>query len=79
MSTTISRKKLERLNRVADDRGVIRAAAMDQRGSLQKAIGKARGIDKAEVSDQMMAEFKTAVTKVLTPHASAILLDPQWG
>ena len=79
MSTTISRKKLERLNRVADDRGVIRAAAMDQRGSLQKAIGKARGIEKAEVTDQMMAEFKTAVTKVLTPHASAILLDPQWG
>ena len=27
----------------------------------------------------MMTEFKIAVTKVLTPHASAILLDPEYG
>ena len=27
----------------------------------------------------MMEEFKSIVTEVLTPHASAILLDPQWG
>ena len=27
----------------------------------------------------MMQEFKALVTKVLTPHASAILLDPEWG
>ncbi len=26
-----------------------------------------------------MTEFKTAVTKILTPHASAILLDPEFG
>ena len=26
-----------------------------------------------------MEEFKTLVTEVLTPHASAILLDPEWG
>ena len=27
----------------------------------------------------MMSEFKTAVSQVLTPHASAILLDPEYG
>jgi tagatose 1,6-diphosphate aldolase len=27
----------------------------------------------------MMAEFKEAVTRILTPHASAILLDPEYG
>ena len=27
----------------------------------------------------MMSEFKTAVTKILTPHATAILLDPEFG
>ena len=27
----------------------------------------------------MMSEFKTAVTRILTPHASAILLDPEFG
>ena len=27
----------------------------------------------------MMSEFKEAVVRVLTPHASAILLDPEYG
>ena len=30
-------------------------------------------------SPEMMSEFKTAVVKILTPHASAILLDPEYG
>ncbi len=64
---------------LANDSGVIAAAAMDQRGSLQKSLAKAKGIDKKEVTYEMMAEFKTAVTKILTPHASAILLDPEYG
>src|SRR5476651_1015512 len=61
---------------VSDSRGVIAAAAMDQRGSLQKALAKEKG---SEISDAMMEEFKSLVTEVLTPHASAILLDPEWG
>jgi tagatose 1,6-diphosphate aldolase len=61
---------------VADDRGVIAAAAMDQRGSLKKALGKEKG---GEIGDEMMEEFKSLVTEVLTEHASAILLDPEWG
>jgi tagatose 1,6-diphosphate aldolase len=64
---------------VADDRGVIAAAAMDQRGSLQKSISKEKGIDPKQVTREMMEEFKTVVTRVLTPHASAILLDPEYG
>jgi tagatose 1,6-diphosphate aldolase len=61
---------------VADARGVIAAAAMDQRGSLRKALAKEKG---GEISDAMMEEFKALVTEVLTRHASAILLDPEWG
>jgi tagatose 1,6-diphosphate aldolase len=61
---------------VSDDRGVIAAAAMDQRGSLQKSLEKESG---ATVSDHMMEEFKSIVAEVLTKHASAILLDPEWG
>ena len=61
---------------VTNDRGVIAAAAMDQRGSLQKALAKEKG---GEVGDRDMEEFKSLVTEVLTPHASAILLDPEWG
>jgi len=64
---------------LSNDAGVIAAAAMDQRGSLQKSIASAKGIDPKRVTDEMMSEFKIAVTKVLTPHASAILLDPEYG
>jgi tagatose 1,6-diphosphate aldolase len=67
--------KLEGMKAVANDRGVIAAAAMDQRGSLKKALEK----DNANVGDREMEEFKTLVTEVLTKHASAILLDPEWG
>jgi tagatose 1,6-diphosphate aldolase len=52
---------------------------MDQRGSLRSAIAKDKGVDKKAVTDQMMSEFKEAVVRVLTPYASAILLDPEFG
>lgn len=68
--------KLAGLKKVSDNRGVIAAAAMDQRGSLQKSLAKEKG---KEISDFEMEEFKSLVTEVLTPHASAILLDPEWG
>ena len=71
--------KRKGLEAVSDSRGVIAAAAMDQRGSLRSAIAKDKGIDKKAVTQEMMEEFKIAVTRVLTPHASAILLDPEYG
>ncbi|HZU24751.1 MAG TPA: tagatose 1,6-diphosphate aldolase [Bryobacteraceae bacterium] len=71
--------KLRHLKALSNNRGVIAAAAMDQRGSLQKSIAQAKGIDQKQVTDEMMSEFKVAVSKVLTPHASAILLDPEYG
>jgi tagatose 1,6-diphosphate aldolase len=67
--------KLAGMKSVSNERGVIAAAAMDQRGSLQKALAK----DKPNVGDREMEEFKSLVTEVLTKHASAILLDPEWG
>src|SRR5437899_10920761 len=68
--------KLTGLRKVSNERGVIAAAAMDQRGSLQKSLAKEKG---GVVGDAMMEEFKSLVTEVLTTHASAILLDPEWG
>src|SRR3954470_20545124 len=68
--------KLAGMKAVSDPRGVIAAAAMDQRGSLQKSLAKEKG---ADVGDREMEEFKALVTEVLTKHASAILLDPEWG
>src|SRR3972149_4015139 len=68
--------KLSGMKAVSNDRGVIAAAAMDQRGSLKKSLAKEKG---SAVGDREMEEFKTLVTEVLTRHASAILLDPEWG
>src|ERR1700760_5012382 len=64
--------KLKGMKAVSNNRGVVAAAAMDQRGSLKKALG-------ANAGDKELESFKTAVTEILTPHASAILLDPEWG
>ena len=75
----ITAGKQKGLKAVSNDRGVIAAAAMDQRGSLKTAIAKGKGIDKKDVTPAMMSEFKEAVTRILTPHASAILLDPEFG
>ena len=76
---SLSQSKIAHLNKLSNNAGIIAAAAMDQRGSLQKSIAAAKGISAKEVTDEMMIEFKCAVTRVLTPHASAILLDPEWG
>jgi tagatose 1,6-diphosphate aldolase len=76
---SLSAGKVKHMNALSNRAGVIAAAAMDQRGSLQKALASAKGVSAKEITDEMMQEFKVAVTRVLTPHASAILLDPEWG
>ena len=75
----LSEGKIRHLEALSNDKGVIAAAAMDQRGSLRKSIASAKGVPQEQVTDDMMAEFKVAVSKVLTRHASAILLDPEFG
>jgi tagatose 1,6-diphosphate aldolase len=67
------------MNALANSKGVIAAAAMDQRGSLRKYIASAKGVSQDQISDEMMELFKVAVSRVLTPHASAILLDTEFG
>jgi len=79
MSVSLSLGKVAHIKKLSNASGVIAAAAMDQRGSLQKSIAAAKGLDVSAVTDEMLSEFKVAVSKVLTPHASAILLDPEFG
>jgi tagatose 1,6-diphosphate aldolase len=76
---SLSEGKLRHMKALSNDKGVIAAAAMDQRGSLQKSIAAAKGVDVKAVTPEMLSEFKTAVTKILTPRATAILLDPEYG
>ena len=75
----LSAGKVQHMNALSNDKGVIAAAAMDQRGSLSKSLATAKGVSPKDITDEMMQEFKTAVSRILTPHASAILLDPEWG
>ncbi len=76
MPTSLTPGKLAGLKAVSNAHGIIAAAAMDQRGSLQKSLATARG---ASSDAHDLEEFKTLVTSVLTRHASAILLDPEYG
>jgi tagatose 1,6-diphosphate aldolase len=76
---SLSEGKVRHMTALSNKKGVIAAAAMDQRGSLQKAIAAGKGIPIEQVTPEMMSEFKVAVSKILTPHASAILLDPEFG
>jgi tagatose 1,6-diphosphate aldolase len=68
--------KYRRLMALSDERGVIAALAIDQRGSLKKAM---TALTNREPGAPEIVEFKTLVTEVLTPYASAILLDPEYG
>ena len=76
---SISPGKLNHLKKLSNKNGIIAAAAMDQRGSLMKSLASAKGVDQKSITPAMMEEFKTIVSRVLTPHASAILLDPEYG
>ena len=64
---------------LANERGIIAAAAMDQRGNLQKALATGRGVAVTEITPEIMSEFKVAVSRILTPYASSILLDTEFG
>jgi len=78
MKVKITRGKYNGINACADSRGVIAALAVDHRGNLQEAIAKARGAHGQATAEDMRA-FKTAVTRILTPLASAVLLDVEYG
>jgi tagatose 1,6-diphosphate aldolase len=75
----VNELKRKHLRALTDARGVIGAAAMDQREVLRQAIAKAKGAPAGDVTDEMLTAFKTAVTRVLTPYSSAILLDVEFG
>jgi tagatose 1,6-diphosphate aldolase len=65
------------LRAVSDDRGVIAAAAMDQRGLLKAMFAKELSVE--EPPEAMVVQFKELVTAALTQYASSILLDVQYG
>ncbi|MBL1228675.1 tagatose-bisphosphate aldolase [Enterococcus sp. BWB1-3] len=71
----ISKAKKESMDRLSTKDGLIEALAIDQRGALKKMIS-ALGLEAAEES---ISDFKKLVSEQLTPFASSILLDPEYG
>ncbi len=71
--------KTKGLQALADKRGVIAALAIDQRSALRKLFAQASGRPAEAIPGDWLVEFKERVSAILTPHASAILLDPEYG
>jgi tagatose 1,6-diphosphate aldolase len=68
--------KLSGLRRLADDRGIFCITAMDQRNSLKTLVNPK---DPQSVSPAQMTEIKIDLAATLSPHSTAVLLDPQYG
>jgi tagatose 1,6-diphosphate aldolase len=79
MAKRLTPGKMKHLRALSNSAGAIAAVAMDQRASLMKTIAAARGVDRKDLPPSMLSEFKTSVSRILSPHASAILLDPEYG
>jgi tagatose 1,6-diphosphate aldolase len=75
----ISPGKWKGMRAVSNERGVIAALAIDQRSALRSLFAKAMGIEPEGVPREVLERYKEAVSRVLTSHASAILLDPEYG
>jgi len=71
----LTKSKKEKMDQLSTDDGVISALAIDQRGALKKMIAPL-GI---EPTEKVISDFKVLVSKELTPYASSILLDPEYG
>src|ERR1700704_2818055 len=70
------RKKLEA---VSNSRGVIGALAIDQRDALRSLFSGELKIEKHAVPREQIEAFKSLVVRVLSSHASAVLLEPEYG
>lgn len=72
----ISHEKLAHLKNLSDENGIIGALAIDQRGSLKKMLASGA---QAVSGDEALIEFKQLISSQLTPYATSILLDPEFG
>ena len=68
--------KMRGIKALSNERGIINALAIDQRGSLKKMLQshQNQAVTKKEIED-----FKMAISSELTQDASGILLDPEYG
>ncbi|HFH0609361.1 TPA: tagatose-bisphosphate aldolase [Enterococcus faecium] len=72
----LTEKKKTYIRQLSNESGIISALAIDQRGALKKMTGK---FQNQSATDEQIINFKKIISSELTPYASAILLDPEYG
>lgn len=72
---TLTAGKTKAMKNLMSEDGVIAALAIDQRGALKKMM---KALD-FEPKAGDIERFKELVSEELTPYASSILLDPEYG
>jgi tagatose 1,6-diphosphate aldolase len=72
----LSPGKLRGLQQIANKKGILTVCALDHRGSLKKALNEK---NPDAVSYQDMVQFKLDLCRIVSPVASAVLLDPIYG
>jgi len=73
---TLTVGKRRGLRQLAHEGGIFTMAAEDQRGSLRKMLNPD---DPKSVSAEAMTDVKTDICRALSPYASAMLIDPEFG
>ena len=65
------------MTRLSNGNQVIAALAIDQRGALKRLLASAAG--GGEFANDILVDFKKVISSELTPYASSILLDAEYG
>lgn len=74
--TEISAGKLWAMRRLADDDGLFRMTALDQRPPIINLIKEKTGV---AATDEQMTAVKRVIAETLAAHSSAVLVDPLWA
>ena len=73
---TLTAGKLKHMEKLSTPEGIISALAFDQRGALKRLMAKYQD---QEPTVEQMEELKVLVAQELSPYASSMLLDPEFG
>lgn len=65
------------MTRLSNGNQVITALAIDQRGALKRLLAAAAG--GGDFANDILVDFKKVISSELTPYASSILLDAEYG
>lgn len=72
----LTKEKYRYMQKLSDKNGIISSLAFDQRGALKRMMAEYQS---NEPTEEQIQELKVLVSEELTPFASSMLLDPEYG